>query len=1202
MLTNQLAVKAVPTEWHKYEGNPTLNGSRNGFASVFYDSGVYHLYCSWGSVLHFTSSDGKTGWTADPLNPMLTGNNEGVPMVWKEGSVWYMLYRYGGPDKIGLANSTDASHWTRYEGNPVINVPGTYDPWGVIKVGSTYYLWINDGFGGNGRGAELATSTDLIHWTMDPNAIFAGGRYCVFPFKYGSYYYMLVPYYHAFPYSQIELYRCTSPTFYANQREYLGIVINPGSAGSWDQYRQDTPCVLTDTIYRDTYTSANNELWTYYASTPDSGGDWWTGMCIEQNITDALTRFNPPTTPLAFPTMSNETVVLDYNSSCWDGARGGPHNLDVLELNKDGHRYWGYYSTFSDDGIGLAFSDDLEHWVRYSTSAPLIYGSSWPTVGVQNGTIHLFHTKGSPGIQSIWRAASPISDGYNFTDVEIVEQNSDNPHDPFLWQNPVDNEWWLLWKEGWGTILGRHASNMTDLGSAPRMVLRTETDSSYKTLASPSIFYWNNTYYLTDESHPDTYTTRAFHSSVLGEGCFNGACECSNSPILTDNDPGGFSHVQDSILYFFYSHMVASGQWEMRMQKANLPLRLSFPELENEMLILEYNSSCWEASHGGPHNFDVLEVNKDGYRYWGYYGTANHDAVGLAFSNDLEHWVRYSTTTPIISGVGWPTVGLQNGTIHMFYIKNYPNIQTIYRATSPASDGYTFTEVEIVEQNSDNPHDPFLWQNPVDNEWWLLWKEGWGTILGSHAKNIEDIGSAPNLILRTETDSSYKTLASPGIFYWNNTYYLMDESHPDLWITRAFYSSVLEDGCFNGACECSNSPILPDDEACGFPHVQGNMLYCFYSHRTNDQQWDVRMKKANLAPASATKLYINPSSVDKTLADTGTTFDVNVTVENIADLFGFDFNLTWDRTAIALVNVDFESGLDAIWGSGNWLLIKNQSNLGWYKLVALSTTYGFNTSGTQALTRLTFLVQNTYGRDTETPIHFEIAKLSDSFGHPIATEETDGNYMMRGVKPTLQLKPTDILCRTYNESFTLTVNVTNIYGATDFEFGLRYNATLLKYVNVTFVSWHSGSMIVDDVNGNLTGYTAGDPLTGNVTILTLTFQTNYYHIWKTLPNWVNNLTSTIFFQWANLSYPSGPDLAYARGGLNQINIGTDVNYGFSPIQGDVDNNGIVDIFDLRTVAIYYDLINMEYNLVGEDVVDIFDLTIVASNFNFRYTP
>ena len=82
-----------PEYWHEYEGNPILTGSTDGFGSVFYDSssGIYHFYCSWGSILHYTSPNGKTGWTADPLNPMLTGNNEGVPTVWKEDGVWYML-------------------------------------------------------------------------------------------------------------------------------------------------------------------------------------------------------------------------------------------------------------------------------------------------------------------------------------------------------------------------------------------------------------------------------------------------------------------------------------------------------------------------------------------------------------------------------------------------------------------------------------------------------------------------------------------------------------------------------------------------------------------------------------------------------------------------------------------------------------------------------------------------------------------------------------------------------------------------------------------------------------------------------------------------------------------------------------------------------------------------------------------------------
>jgi hypothetical protein len=186
-----------------------------------------------------------------------------------------------------------------------------------------------------------------------------------------------------------------------------------------------------------------------------------------------------------------------------------------------------------------------------------------------------------------------------------------------------------------------------------------------------------------------------------------------------------------------------------------------------------------------------------------------------------------------------------------------------------------------------------------------------------------------------------------------------------------------------------------------------------------------------------------------------------------------------------------------------------------------------------------------------------------------------------------------------------------MYGATDFEFELHYYATLLKCTNVTLVSWPSGSIILDEVNGNLTCYMAGDPLSGNATMVTITYQVAYPHIWKKIPGWTNNLTSSIYFQWANLSYPGGPDLGYVRGGLNQINVDADVNYTYSPIQGDVDSNGIVDIFDIRTVAAYYDVKEGDplwteasvYDLnkpTAENIIDLYDVIVIALNFGFTY--
>jgi len=290
--------------WTKDAANPIMTCDRCGFGSTFYDSGTgtYHHFNSWQTILHHTSNDGKT-WTADDANnPVLTptetweGSNVGVPMVWKEGSTWYMLYRGGSPDRIGLATSSDAVNWTKSASNPVLSGDSgewddrDLDPWGVIKVGSTYYLWYNTigSVPGLGRCTGLATSTNLTDWTKDlDNPIFTGGRFCAFPFKHDGDYYLLIPHYTSgSDYSQIELYRDSSPTFHSGDRKYLGVAINYGPT-DWDDHDQDTPAVLTDTINRDTFTASNGELWAYYSGEGGSGS-WQTGVCTEENIAEAI--------------------------------------------------------------------------------------------------------------------------------------------------------------------------------------------------------------------------------------------------------------------------------------------------------------------------------------------------------------------------------------------------------------------------------------------------------------------------------------------------------------------------------------------------------------------------------------------------------------------------------------------------------------------------------------------------------------------------------------------------------------------------------------------------------------------------------------------------------------------------------------------------------------------------------------------------
>ena len=271
----------------KYASNPILTGY---FGSPVYvaDNDYVFYYSDNTNILRATSTDGVT-WTPDAVNnPVVTGGT--LAMAWKEDSGWKMLFRYSGV--FGLATSSDGITWTKYASNPVMSggAVGQWDnadidPWGIIKIGSTYYLWYNT-IGVNPRKVGLATSTDLINWTKDANnPIFEGNRYCAGVFKYGDYYYLLVPKTDTYTFTptiyaqRIELYRDTDPRFLPASREYLGIILHGkdnNNGDNWEWAYVDTPTVFTKTIERNTFVNDRMEM--YYCSLDATTSPWAHGV------------------------------------------------------------------------------------------------------------------------------------------------------------------------------------------------------------------------------------------------------------------------------------------------------------------------------------------------------------------------------------------------------------------------------------------------------------------------------------------------------------------------------------------------------------------------------------------------------------------------------------------------------------------------------------------------------------------------------------------------------------------------------------------------------------------------------------------------------------------------------------------------------------------------------------------------------------
>jgi hypothetical protein len=203
-----------------------------------------------------------------------------------------------------------------------------------MKVGSEYLMWYSN-FGM--RQSGIAVSTDLVTWTPYQTApIFASSgipsddrysQYCPFSFKYGDYYYVLMPSYTSVGnFSRNYLYRSSSPYFPLEDRHLVRITRTIGPDGAWDDHDGDTPFVFTLDIERTQF--YNDELWCYYAS--EGGSDLWKmGIMIESDIASALADAPLPE-PGSMWGSSGDIVVVD------DPVRSGARSVRQRDLSASG--------------------------------------------------------------------------------------------------------------------------------------------------------------------------------------------------------------------------------------------------------------------------------------------------------------------------------------------------------------------------------------------------------------------------------------------------------------------------------------------------------------------------------------------------------------------------------------------------------------------------------------------------------------------------------------------------------------------------------------------------------------------------------------------------------------------------------------------------------------------------------------------------
>jgi len=268
----------------------------------------------------------------------------------------------------------------------------------------------------------------------------------------------------------------------------------------------------------------------------------------------------------------------------------------------------------------------------------------------------------------------------------------------------------------------------------------------------------------------------------------------------------------------------------------------------------------WEGNEF-PHTMSVLELNRDGFRYWGWYGLNEGKGIGLARSNDLVHWTKYQKN-PLWLNARWPTV-LANadpkrpGLLYFAITRNY-DTPSSYVVLASSRDGINLKEEKVLvaavpNQRNQNPN---LFRDPVSGRFYLTFYRGNDKdhfeITSRNAVSVPALDQAPEKILMR----SSQTVAAPTLLYLKpkaqnkGIYYLATEIYPHRysdnpegeWQVKVFFSDS-PDGDFQPV---AGDPVMTGQRACLFQHIFNERFYGYDCHLASSDKWVLEEVEAPL--------------------------------------------------------------------------------------------------------------------------------------------------------------------------------------------------------------------------------------------------------------------------------------------------------------------------------------------------------------------
>ena len=276
-----------------------------------------------------------------------------------------------------------------------------------------------------------------------------------------------------------------------------------------------------------------------------------------------------------------------------------------------------------------------------------------------------------------------------------------------------------------------------------------------------------------------------------------------------------------------------------------------------EPQLLALPAQEWEGDQQ-PHTFSVLEMNRDGFRYWAWYGLNNGRGVGLTRSNDLIHWTKFEGN-PLWLNARWPSVlqgadPVHPNTLYFAITRDY-DTPSSHIVLASSDDGVHLQELKnlvapVVKERNQNPN---LFRDPVTRRYFLTFYRGnddnYFDIVSKSAERVQDLDLASEKLLMHSTE----TVAAPNLLYLpkggpdhKGVYFLATEIYPDryndqqkgVWQVKVF-AAAAADGPFEPV---TDNPVQTGERACLFQHVFNGSFYgyqCHLDHSTDKWQMEV---------------------------------------------------------------------------------------------------------------------------------------------------------------------------------------------------------------------------------------------------------------------------------------------------------------------------------------------------------------------------